>query len=152
MEIATFGSIGLTVALAALAVEVIKKLLMDKIFPPKEKGLSKDERSLLYGIRDSIKDLKQVELKDLRLEIERIPVGAPGLSEAEHKALMDLMEMHDNKDQDGIPLWWLPRSWHSTLSESLKVSTEIAYNQKDLAKTLDSVVQVLERLVDRGRI
>jgi len=143
MEIATFGSIGLTVALASFAVEIIKKLIMEKVFPPKKNGLSKEEKSLLFNIRDSLIEISRI--------VHGIPTESPTLTPSEHKALFDLMEMHDNRDQDGIPLWWMPRSWHKTLEESLKVSTEIAYNQKDLAKAMDHIVSALERLADKGR-
>ena len=141
MDPATFGSIGVTVALASLGSEVIKTLIMKWIFPPSKDSLSEKERSLIYGLRDSLKEVARV--------VGEIPTDSPTLDSEERKALMELYALHDNKDQDGIPLWWIPRSWHKTLEESLKVSTDIAYTQKDLSKVLDHVVSALEKLVDR---
>ncbi len=35
------------------------------------------------------------------------------------RATHDLTELHSPKDQDGIPLWYMPRSWEDTQKEIL---------------------------------
>ena len=55
----------------------------------------------------------------MKTKLNALPDVAPTLTEKEHKALVDLYTMHDAKDQDGIPLWYMPRSWNQTQQEIL---------------------------------
>ncbi len=68
------------------------------------------------------------------------------LSTDEHKALMETREMtmvlkaqHAPVDTDGIPLWYMPRSWAAMQGEMAKELTKVANAQVRLADTLDRI-------------
>jgi hypothetical protein len=122
-----------TIIAAIVGMEVLKKIIMDRIFPPAS-IFGKDERKIFYEMKNSLKDL---------------PKECPTLTEDEHDALMDLLKMHDVKDMDGVPLWYVPRSWQKTQEETLKVTQEIAFAQKETAKALEGLLKVIERLADK---
>ena len=127
----------LVIVASIIGMEVIKKLIMDKIFPsPPEPApiFSKEEKKIFYLMKN---------------KLDLLPTDSPTLTTYEHKCLTELYRIHDNKDQDGIPLWYVPRSWHKTQKETLKVSQEIAYAQKETAKALEGVTKVIERLADK---
>jgi len=127
----------LVIVASIIGMEVLKKLMMDKIFPPAPEPapiFSKEEKKIFYLMKN---------------KLDLIPTEAPTLTDHEHKCLTELYTIHDNKDQDGIPLWYVPRSWHKTQEETLKVSQEIAYAQKETAKALEGVTKVIERLADK---
>lgn len=117
-------SVAVAAALAILGAEVVKKLLMDKIFPPTD--FNKVDRRTLNSVGEILNNFKEVEDKVTKLH-----------------------EMHDNKDQDGVPLWFVPRSWQQTQQETLNATKEIAFAQKETARALEGVTRVTERLADR---
>lgn len=134
MEIATFGSIGITVALSVLGAEVIKKKLMDWIFPPAKPVFGETERTML---------------SDMKNRLNALPEECPTLTAQEHKALMDLLELHSSKDSDGVPLHLVPRSFKTAQDETLKVTQEMTFAQKETARAIENMARVIERLMDR---
>ena len=71
--------------------------------------------------------------------------GCRGLTAEEHAALMRLDEMHDKHDQDGTPLWYVPRSWATMLVEITKTQSTIAARLKDMVKTQERLNTRIER-------
>lgn len=71
------------------------------------------------------------ELVKLRLEVE---AGRSGTDQ--------LLEMHRHFDQDGTPLWYVPRSWSGTQSHIVEICQQISNSQVLL-------VQAIERMEDR---
>jgi hypothetical protein len=119
---------------AMIGAELLKAKLINWISPPPEPIFSKEEKKLFYGMKH---------------KLDALPTEVLTLTTEEHEALMELHKIHDNTDQDGIPLWYVPRSWQKTQEETLKVTQEIAYAQKETAKALEGVTKVIERLADK---
>ena len=79
--------------------------------------------------------------------------GCRGLTPEEHAALMRLDEMHDKCDQDGTPLWYVPRSWASTLEKIVDTQDRIAVRLRDVVNTQKAILTKLEKWEDQtGRI
>jgi len=127
---------GALFALSATIVgtELIKTKVMQWLVPPPRPWFGEEEKKVFYKMKNILNS---------------IPTEAPTLTKEEHEALMSLLNMHATKDQDGIPLWYVPRSWHKTQEEMLKVTREITFAQKETAKALEGVTKVVERLADR---
>lgn len=142
-----FGSVVIGVAMATLGMKVVEKLVMDKIFPSLFDAKDKKE------IHDGIKDIASIkeDLEEIEKKILDIPLTHPTLTDEEHKALVDLLDMHNVKDQDGIPMWFFPRSWHGVQSEILNAQKELAFAQRELVNALEYVSKVVEKLAERGR-
>ena len=67
------------------------------------------------------------------------------LTPEQNMMLKSLYDLHNHIDTDGVPLWYVPRSWAETQKETvteLRVVTEI---QK---KTLD-IIERIERRLDK---
>ena len=47
-------------------------------------------------------------------------VGHPALTPQQAEELHELHTLHDRLDGDGVPLWYVPRTWHDTQKEMLK--------------------------------
>lgn len=124
MEPVVIGSVAATAAMAILGVEVIKKLILDKIFPPQD--FNAEDRKMLNDLKEKLKNFEETE--------EKIKL---------------LHQAHDAKDQDGVPLWFVPRSWQHTQQETLNATREIAFTQKETARALEGVTRVIERLADQ---
>ena len=83
--------------------------------------------------RNDSKTAKSIE--ELKEEVVKQRVG-----QRELKTTCDnLMEMHRHFDQDGTPLWYVPRSWSSTQSSIVEICQQISNTQVLL-------VQAMERL------
>ena len=73
------------------------------------------------------------------LEIKE-EVAEQRLDNKDIKAVGDqLLEMHRHFDQDGTPLWYVPRSWSGTQSKIVEICQQISNTQVLL-------VQAMERL------
>lgn len=67
------------------------------------------------------------------------------LTTEQHMMLKSLYDLHNHIDTDGVPLWYVPRSWATTqrdIVSELRILSEI---QK---KTLD-IIERLERRLDK---
>ncbi len=61
----------------------------------------------------------------------------------EIKVVVDkIFDMHARFDEDGTPLWYVPRSWSST-------QDQIVETLRDIAETQRRTVDILERLERR---
>lgn len=74
------------------------------------------------------------------------PPGKPcGLTTQEHAALIRLDELHAKTDEDGTPLWYVPRSLGRTLEETCKNLDKVAVRLRDVVKTQE----IMNRRMDR---
>ena len=80
--------------------------------------------------------------------VPRPAAGCNGMTPEEHAALMRLDEMHSEKDQDGIPLWYFPRSLAKTMSEMVKIQDKIAVRLRDIVKAQENLNKRMERVED----
>tara|TARA_R110000824_G_scaffold310331_2_gene497632 strand:+ start:1293 stop:1721 length:429 start_codon:yes stop_codon:yes gene_type:complete len=137
MDPTVVGGAIIGIVVTMVGTEVLKTKIMQWIFPtppPPPPIFTKEEKKLFYL---------------MKVKLDRLPEDSPTLTKEEHEALLELKRVHDAIDDDGIPLWYVPRSWHKTHEENLKVTQEIAFAQKETAKALDGVFRVIERLADK---
>lgn len=122
------GSVAASAFAGMVGVEVIKKLLMDKIFPAQD--FNPEDRELLKSNSQAISTLNTL---------------VPALAEK----VKALYELHDIKDQDGIPLVFAPRSWNETQKENLDITKDLVHSQKETAKALEGVTKIVEKLTEK---
>ncbi len=67
------------------------------------------------------------------------------LTTEQHMMLKALYDLHNHIDKDGVPLWYVPRSWADTQKE---IVTELRMVTEIQKKTLD-IIERLERRLDR---
>ena len=58
----------------------------------------------------------------------------------------ELYDMHNVKDGDGTPIWYVPRSWADTQKEILHTVDQVSNTQKSLATTMERCVTILDRI------
>jgi len=76
---------------------------------------------------------------------------AAALNEPHAGQLRTLYEMHMKFDNDGTPIWYVPRSWNETMREivdKLYKQTEVAMRQTELQNKTLSLVERLERRLE----
>lgn len=56
-----------------------------------------------------------------------------------------LYEQHNHFDQDGVPMWYVPRSWANTQKEIVTTQNTIAFTLQTISNTLSQLEKVLER-------
>jgi hypothetical protein len=61
------------------------------------------------------------------------------LTKAEHEALMRLDNIHNRHDQNGIPLWYVPRSWEDTQKSIVDLNQKMLNTLKENTKTLGRI-------------
>jgi hypothetical protein len=57
-----------------------------------------------------------------------------------------LLEMHNIKDDDGLPVWYTPRSIVESQSELLHIQGKISYGHERQTQALDKMVSALEAI------
>ena len=67
------------------------------------------------------------------------------LTTEQHLMLKALYDLHSHYDKDGVPLWYVPRSWADTQKE---IVTELRMVTEIQKKTLD-IIERLERRLDK---
>jgi len=71
-------------------------------------------------------------------------------TEADHNRLARLYEMHNVLDDDGTPIWYVPRSWADTQKDILHTVGEVSRTQDKLADTMERFTQILDRIDRRS--
>ena len=66
-----------------------------------------------------------------------------GLTDDEHAWLKELHAMHDNRDDDGVLKWWVPRSWGDIVKSSLDTTKEMHLVIKRQAEVLEKMADAL---------
>jgi hypothetical protein len=74
--------------------------------------------------------------------------GCRGLTQEEHAALMRLDEQHDKHDQDGTPLWYVPRSWGSVLEKIVETQDRTSVRLRDVVKIQKDILDKMKRWED----
>ncbi len=62
----------------------------------------------------------------------------------------ELFNMHNKFDADGVPIWYVPRSWADTQGHILETVHEVAHIQEKLADTMERCVGILDRIDRRN--
>lgn len=67
------------------------------------------------------------------------------LTSEQHMMIKSLYDLHTHYDMDGVPLWYVPRSWAGTQKDIVAELRMLSEIQK---KTLD-IIERLERRLDK---
>ena len=73
----------------------------------------------------------------------------PALSEEERGWIKELYQLHSKTDEDGIPLWYVPRSFNGSQEKILERLDGISRNQQRTADVLDRVCSSLEKIIEK---
>lgn len=95
-------------------------------------------KKLLPKKRDS--DLREVEsaLRSLDNNIDELNTKVSMI--LDHTK--ELAKLHGKSDEDGIPLWYMPRSWGSIQKDVVSIVQQIHSNQAHL---IEAVGKILEK-------
>lgn len=64
---------------------------------------------------------------------------ANSMTPKEHEALMRLDRLHNKDDKNGIPLWYVPRSWGDQQNEMMEMIRTGNSADKTIIKTLERI-------------
>jgi hypothetical protein len=128
----------LLITLVTLVVSLTKiiEILVKKISPNK-KVLSDEEFDKLKNI--------DYKLKNLHSQVN----DKPTLSDDQDNMLQDLYNWHNKTDSDGIPLWYVPRSFIESQKEIVDVLSDISKHQEKTTFLLEALIKRIERLEDK---
>lgn len=71
----------------------------------------------------------------------------------ESRALsQSLFDMHNQRDEDGLYSWYVPRRWADRQDEIAKLVVEVSHSQEMMAKALENMAATLERIADRRSV
>jgi hypothetical protein len=119
---------GLVTAVVAL-VELVKYLIT-RFIPPKQ-HLHEDDQEK----RDAT-----------RLNVQKITDELPKFFDSLNRTaqlVVKLWEVHDRRDQDGVPVWYVPRSWAET-------QEKVVENLRQVAELTRRSLELLERIERRN--
>ena len=60
--------------------------------------------------------------------------------------VQDLLNMHNVKDNDGTPIWYVPRSWAETQKNISDSQQQIVMSLQSISGTQKSIAKTLERM------
>ncbi len=126
--------ITLSVSLAKVIEFLIKKAL------PQKKILSEDEFNKIKDIYALVESL----VKKTDNDTENL--------EEQHEWLYTLYQQHSKVDGDGIPLWYVPRSFIETQKEIASILLNISSQMDKSTYVLDSLLKRLEEMERQIRI
>jgi len=78
----------------------------------------------------------------------RPAAGCNGLTPEEHAALIRLDEMHSQKDEDGVPRWYFPRSVVKSMDGIAETMDRIAVRLRDVVKAQEVMNKRMDRWED----
>lgn len=122
MDPTAVAIVGVTVILAEGMVSLMK-LLIKKIVKQNEDELEANKHSQI------IHEIRQCK----------------GLSDEQTQQFASLHDLHARYDSDGVPLWYVPRSWAETQRE---ITEKLEGITKLQVKMLD-IIERLERRIDK---
>ena len=124
--------ITLSVSLAKIIEFLIKKLL------PQKKVLSEEELNKIHDIQVVLESL----VKSSDEESEKVGDKVEEL----HEWVKVLYNQHSKVDSDGIPLWYVPRSFIETQKEIVSILLNISAQMDKSTYVLDSLLKRIEEV------
>lgn len=91
---------------------------------------------LALGLVEIIKMLINRRKNNIPMQVTPT-VETGGLTDKQKHQLQTLYDLHYRFDDNGAPLWYIPRSWGDT--------------QKDIAKLLETVVHIQDTIMETQR-
>ena len=120
--------ITLSISLAKVVEFLIKKAL------PKKNILSEEEYNKIkdiYAVLENLSKKNDDESKNI---------------EEQHVWVQELYRQHNKVDADGIPLWYIPRSFIETQKEIVTILLNISSQMDKSTYVLDSLLKRLEEI------
>jgi len=127
--------IGVFTLLITLSISLSKviEILIKKLIPQK-KTLSEDEFNKLKDIYKLLESLiKKTEENTKNIEKQQ-------------EWVKTLYQQHSKLDPDGIPLWYMPRSFIETQKEIVSILTSISSQMNKFIYILDNLLKGLDNL------
>ena len=75
--------------------------------------------------------------------------GKSVLTPEEQYQLQMLSDMHAKTDEDGMPVWYVPRSWGAMQEKMVETLRDIASNQDKMSDTQERQTEVLDKIVEK---
>ena len=63
--------------------------------------------------------------------------------------ITELSKMHQHFDDNGLPLWFIPRDWQGTQTKIVELCGSITDTQKDLARALEAISNTMTNIDSR---
>lgn len=80
---------------------------------------------------------------------EKTEAQAIGLTAEQSRQLQFLYDSHNRHDADGIPLWYVPRSWATTQKEVVEMLKEVAKVQSETLILLEGVAKQVSSHIEK---
>jgi hypothetical protein len=122
-----FTLIVLSLSLVKLLDVLVKKIL------PKKQILSDEELDVLKRNNEMLNSITH------KVSEESL------LTNQEQEWLKNLHNLHDKTDKDGIPLWYVPRSFIDTQKEVIQILSNISKLQEKTTYVLESILKKIEK-------
>lgn len=90
-------------------------------------------------------------LKVIGLLISTVVSERSMLTHSEQVQLEEMHKLITAKDTDGIPLFYVPRSWANLQSTILDKMEKITRHQERMTYTMDSLVCTMDKILERDR-
>lgn len=58
--------------------------------------------------------------------------------------IQSLEVLHSARDENGLPLWYVPRGLETSIVEVINMNGKISYSQDDISKTLEKMAGILK--------
>lgn len=90
--------------------------------------------------------VKLVENVVARIQADKGGNGKGGLTVEQSKQLSSLYQWHDRVDSDGVPLWYLPRSFVQHQQQIVDTMRQVVVTQERLTELLSRLEARLEKM------
>jgi len=60
-------------------------------------------------------------------------------------------DMHDVKDNNGLPLWYIPRDWADTQKDIATLVQKVSYSQESIANSLSELAKAFSKIAERSK-
>jgi hypothetical protein len=148
----TFGIAGIVY----LLIKLVEKLVI-KIISSREQGGEKTSESSVSRRIDAINTSNTQSFSSVHREINNISskLETLGTSVTALKQLHDpninemiraLYDWHDKNDQDGVKLWYVPRSWYVVLRDVVDTTATVNTTQNQLISQLSKLADRIENI------
>ena len=136
--------VGCVMVVIELAKQVITRLSPPKQLLNTEDKAQRDQtRTSVLQIEKEVQKLKSND-RDLLRMVSAIEARA----NESHGVTTEMYKLHSRFDEDGVPLWYVPRSWAATQEEVVKQLALISETQRRVVEALERMER---RLEDRSR-
>ena len=116
------------------------KFMVTKLLTKNDSGTARSTAKLV-SIEQRLSTLA-TEVASLTTAVTALEQRPSFLTDDQQDILRQLYRMHDTRDNDGIPMWFTPRSWRDLL-------IEIVQKMRDLSGTDDTMMKLIETISNR---